>query len=1121
MKKILALLLALVLCVVQTPVAPQAVSPETAAQPQNVDTGVPTGATIYDENYRTELTLKIGQRVPLWVDLEPQGAVSGIDWHSSNPSVVTVDGAGCVTVLNSGSAIIYATTYNGIQDEFPISVPEALPELVYERMADGTGYQIVGADSGIYTAHIPATYQGLPVVAIRPGAFMNCKNLRYFTVDQNQNTFYVQDGVLFTDIPEKTLVCFPPAYDAENCYYVPQGTVAVAPYAFAGVRTLWTLTLQEGLRKVGDYAFSDMAGSPGYYGTLQMYMPASLTEIGTSILYNCTRGAAIYAPGDSAIASYSYANQIPFGYVSDFQGDPTNVKLGAPSVITGNALIPFNGDILTYNVSYTNNYYNYKDWNIEARVDISEYQKIHSGEVRVVLRQYWDLIAPDPYGETTLAHQPQSGLYGAGYTEGEAILRAYDRAGNLIAMQHISGDFAFSFPGAYDLGVEGGANTSLTVIPVEPVFVASGGTYNLSSLQWHQDVEGEYFRYFVIQLPDPNFTIQFSIERNLLSNSWINVKTTDDGYVVMRLRLIDKFREEMMKVVSLVFDAMICIYEDAHVKCMISSQITPAEQFGPRASALAQRVKAAMLGTYLPADLSVNTITIDSSASWTPTASQGNISLTQWDIENFSTETITHEMVHAVDQNMPFRDLMPSAWLEGRAEYIGSIICGGTGIPEPYDWSLLTETDKADFFYYYCYGVGRQTVYPIGHWFFYYLMKTYGTGASVAIAENIRNLPGYGPNGEANCLLFKDCVEQATEKGVFQHFVCEVINENGHTPVAVPAVAPTCTENGWTEGIGCSFCGKTLQGQQVVEATGHSYDENDVCTACGQTRVEHHHTVELIIAPTTEAEGRLYLTCNVTDCSQIGDITLPVLNTTDYAYEVICQPTVQAEGLARYTWKNTDYGTFFFDVPLEKLSPEIIISSAAALTGDTLTLEMRLVNNPGVAGLVLTLDYDTSVFELLTVTNGTLIAELDHGLNLSWNMDGNCTDDGVLCTLTFRIAENAPAGSYSISAKFREACNYELEDVVFTVTAGQVEVRDFVYGDADGNGLVNGKDVIKLRKYMANLDYDTGISTETVSAGADANGDGKINGQDVILLRKYMANLDYETGESTILLGPQ
>lgn len=1118
MKKLVALFLVLTLCIVQTPMAALAT---TAVQTQSADAYVPTGLTIYNESYDTETTLQIGQRIQLWTDLQPYGAVSGIVWSSSDPLVVSVDTAGRVTALRTGTVQITATTYNGIQDTFQIFVPQSLSDLTYEQTADGTGYEIVGADTNAYTAHIPATYQGLPVVAIHPGAFKDCANLRYFTVDDAQQTFYADGGVVFTNTPEKTLVCFPPAYDAQDYYYVPQDTVAVASYAFAGLRKLKTLTMQEGLQKLGDCALAELKGSMGYYGGLFLYMPASLTEIGANILQGATRSSAIYAPEGAPILTYTAENQIPSAYIADFQGDPTTVTLGAPTAITGGDLVAFNGDVRFYTGAAQNGYSSYKVGVIYTQVDLSELQQDYAGEVRAVLSHVWNLLAPDPNGNTAISFQPQTGLYGAGYTEGEAILRGYDREGNLIAMQHISGDFSFSFPGAYDLGVEGGQNTHFTVLPVEPVFVASAGTYSLESLQWHQDTKGEYFRYFVLQMPNAIFTQQFSMDLNLLSWQWIEAKNGGSGYVVMKIVLNDKSRAEAMNAVSLVFDAMACIYEDEHVKCMISSLLTPAERFGQQASELAQLVKTTMLGTYVPAGMPVHQILIDSSASWTPTASEGNIQLTKWEITEFSTEVLAHEMVHTVDQNLPNCDIAPSAWMEGRAEYIGAIICGRTGTPAAFDWSILTEAEKADFFQFYCYGVNRYTTYPVGHWFFHYLIETYGTEASVAIMDNIRNLQLIGDNQAEQHLQFKACVEQATAEGVFQHFVCEVINATGHTPMVAPAVTPSCTESGLTEGSSCSFCGKVLLAQQVVEATGHSYDENDICVTCGQPRVEHHHTVEVFATPTTEVEGSLYLSCDVTGCTQIGYITLPVLNATDYTYEVVTPPTVSAEGLVRYTWKNTDYGTFSFEVPLEKLNPQIVIQSDDGVAGETLRLELRLVNNPGVAGLVLTLEYDTSVFELLTVENGTLLAELDQGINLSWNMDGDCTQDGLLCTLEFQIAEDAPEGTYAISARFREACDYELEDVVFTVVPGQVEVRDFVYGDADGNGVVNGKDVILLRKFMANYDYDASVSTVAVSAGADANGDGVVNGKDVILLRKFMANYDYDTGESTVVLGPQ
>ena len=54
---------------------------------------------------------------------------------------------------------------------------------------------------------------------------------------------------------------------------------------------------------------------------------------------------------------------------------------------------------------------------------------------------------------------------------------------------------------------------------------------------------------------------------------------------------------------------------------------------------------------------------------------------------------------------------------------------------------------------------------------------------------------------------------------------------------------------------------------------------------------------------------------------------------------------------------------------------------------------------------------------------------------------------------------------------------------------------------------------------MAYYDDETGISIVEVYLGADVNGDGVINGKDVLLLRNYMANYD-DTWTSTIVLGP-
>ena len=54
-------------------------------------------------------------------------------------------------------------------------------------------------------------------------------------------------------------------------------------------------------------------------------------------------------------------------------------------------------------------------------------------------------------------------------------------------------------------------------------------------------------------------------------------------------------------------------------------------------------------------------------------------------------------------------------------------------------------------------------------------------------------------------------------------------------------------------------------------------------------------------------------------------------------------------------------------------------------------------------------------------------------------------------------------------------------------------------GDVNGDGVVNGTDLIRLRRYLA------GENVEIVAENADVNGDGTINGMDLIRLRKYLA----------------
>lgn len=95
----------------------------------------------------------------------------------------------------------------------------------------------------------------------------------------------------------------------------------------------------------------------------------------------------------------------------------------------------------------------------------------------------------------------------------------------------------------------------------------------------------------------------------------------------------------------------------------------------------------------------------------------------------------------------------------------------------------------------------------------------------------------------------------------------------GHTESVVPGYDATCTECGLTDGVECAACGKVLQKQKVIEATGHSW-EDGICADCGAQRGEaHEHTAQKVAGrePTCTEDG-------LTDgyvCSDCGAVIRP------------------------------------------------------------------------------------------------------------------------------------------------------------------------------------------------------------------------------------------------------
>lgn len=63
-------------------------------------------------------------------------------------------------------------------------------------------------------------------------------------------------------------------------------------------------------------------------------------------------------------------------------------------------------------------------------------------------------------------------------------------------------------------------------------------------------------------------------------------------------------------------------------------------------------------------------------------------------------------------------------------------------------------------------------------------------------------------------------------------YVDDVVAASAHTEVTIPAIAPTCTNTGLTEGKKCSVCEKITVAQTTVAAKGHSYTSTVTAPAC-------------------------------------------------------------------------------------------------------------------------------------------------------------------------------------------------------------------------------------------------------------------------------------------------
>lgn len=132
----------------------------------------------------------------------------------------------------------------------------------------------------------------------------------------------------------------------------------------------------------------------------------------------------------------------------------------------------------------------------------------------------------------------------------------------------------------------------------------------------------------------------------------------------------------------------------------------------------------------------------------------------------------------------------------------------------------------------------------------------------------------------------------------------------------------------------------------------------------------------------------------------------------------------------------------------------IAVEDAHAKAGETVDIMITMKNNPGVAGMTLDVNFDSSVLTLTSVSDGGILGvnthkpELTSPYTLSWSNDTaveNLTQDGVIATLRFAVNENTAEGDYPVTLSYDydnyDVYNVDIEPVFFKTADGCVTVK--------------------------------------------------------------------------------
>ena len=191
-------------------------------------------------------------------------------------------------------------------------------------------------------------------------------------------------------------------------------------------------------------------------------------------------------------------------------------------------------------------------------------------------------------------------------------------------------------------------------------------------------------------------------------------------------------------------------------------------------------------------------------------------------------------------------------------------------------------------------------------------------------------------------------------------------------------------------------------------------------------------------------------------------------------------------------------------------SGSLVVGNVTGKAGDVVEVLVTLSDNAGIAGMVLSLNYDDEL-TLVEAVKGDALADMaftapgdysKNPVNLVWDAMEADASNGHILTLKFEIPEDAEERDYEVNLSYKPGaiCDNDMNDVDFAISNGVITVKNFTPGDVNGDDAIDAKDIIILRRFIAG-----GYTISYVEVAIDINRDESIDAKDIITLRRYIA----------------